>query len=113
MGGNANAHAFFESQPDYRPSMSFEEKYHSKAAGPSHDACAGLCDRNIRSVASGQDCHGGTRAAVERGHVVGAQLFARAHHRVSIVDRPLAIGILNISQISGFCQHIWQRHDSG
>ena len=32
-GGNGRAQAFFESQPDYRAGMPFEEKYHSKAAG--------------------------------------------------------------------------------
>jgi ADP-ribosylation factor GTPase-activating protein 1 len=33
VGGNAAANEFFLSQPDYRDSWTFEEKYHSKAAG--------------------------------------------------------------------------------
>ena len=33
VGGNAAAEAFLASQPDYRESWSFEQKYHSKAAG--------------------------------------------------------------------------------
>ncbi len=33
VGGNAAAIAFLEGQPDFRPDWSFEEKYHSKAAG--------------------------------------------------------------------------------
>ena len=36
VGGNARAAAFFREQPDFRDSWTFEEKYHSKAAGSIH-----------------------------------------------------------------------------
>ena len=41
VGGNAAAEAFLASQPDYRESWSFEQKYHSKAAGSenTHHSC--------------------------------------------------------------------------
>jgi ADP-ribosylation factor GTPase-activating protein 1 len=34
-GGNAMCTEFLENQPDFRANWSFEEKYHSKAAGES------------------------------------------------------------------------------
>ena len=32
VGGNRNAKNFFQSQPDYDPGMTLQEKYNSKAA---------------------------------------------------------------------------------
>lgn len=32
VGGNRKAKEFFESQPDYKPGMSLQEKYNSRAA---------------------------------------------------------------------------------
>ena len=32
VGGNRKAKEFFNSQPDYSPTMSFQDKYNSKAA---------------------------------------------------------------------------------
>ena len=32
VGGNRNAKLFFESQPDYKPNMSLQQKYNSRAA---------------------------------------------------------------------------------
>lgn len=40
VGGNAAANEFFLSQPDYRDSWTFEEKYHSKAAALLRDKVA-------------------------------------------------------------------------
>jgi ADP-ribosylation factor GTPase-activating protein 1 len=32
VGGNRKAKQFFESQPDYKPNMSIQQKYNTKAA---------------------------------------------------------------------------------
>ncbi len=37
VGGNAHARSFLESQPDYRADWSFQDLYHSKAAGMPRD----------------------------------------------------------------------------
>lgn len=55
VGGNKNAKLFFESQPDYKPNMSLQQKYNSR--------CAALYRDKISTIAQGKEWSEASSAA--------------------------------------------------